>query len=231
MLRKIFFGLLWLGFISYAFVLAPPDDPNTLELIKNLSTSNLEGINPLIISIFNLMGILPIMYASLLFIDGKGQKIKAWPFAIGSFGVGAFALLPYLALRQPNPEFTGEKDILLKIFDSRITAIFIAIGAIILFYFGLSKGDWGDFIQQWYTSKFIHVMSLDFCLLSLLFPTLIDDDLTRRGISNKTLFLVMSFIPFFGALIYLIARPPIESQQEEIQPTVGIRNSEFGIRK
>jgi hypothetical protein len=32
MLRKIAFGLLWLGFITYAFVFAPPDQPDTFEV-------------------------------------------------------------------------------------------------------------------------------------------------------------------------------------------------------
>jgi Icc-related predicted phosphoesterase len=36
MMRKIIFGLLWLGFISYAFFFAPPEQPDTFELIKNL---------------------------------------------------------------------------------------------------------------------------------------------------------------------------------------------------
>jgi len=36
--EKIGFGLLWVGFVTYAFLLAPPDQPDTFELIKNLST-------------------------------------------------------------------------------------------------------------------------------------------------------------------------------------------------
>jgi hypothetical protein len=47
MFRKIAFGLLWLGFITYAFVFAPPDQPDTFKLIKNLSTGQWQGINPL----------------------------------------------------------------------------------------------------------------------------------------------------------------------------------------
>jgi hypothetical protein len=50
MLIKISFGLLWVGFISYAFLLAPADQPHTLELIKNLSTGNFQGINTFIIA-------------------------------------------------------------------------------------------------------------------------------------------------------------------------------------
>lgn len=91
------------------FRIRAPDQPNTLELITNLSTGKWAGINPLIVSLFNLMGVFPLIYSCLLFIDGRGQKIPAWIFATISMGVGAFALLPYLALRQPNPTFPGQK--------------------------------------------------------------------------------------------------------------------------
>jgi hypothetical protein len=50
MLRKISFGLLWLGFISYTFLLTAPDQPHTLELIKKISTGNFQGINTVIIA-------------------------------------------------------------------------------------------------------------------------------------------------------------------------------------
>jgi hypothetical protein len=210
MVRKISFGLLWLGFISYAFLFAPPDQPDTFELIKNLSTGNLQGINPVIIALFNIMGIWPLVYSSVLFIDGRGQKIRAWPFATASFAVGAFALLPYLALREPNPEFVGKKNLFLKIFDSRITGILLTLGAIALVVYSL-QGDWVNFAQQWQTSRFIHVMSLDFCMLSLLFSTLLGDDMTRRGWKDNPLFWLFAVIPLFGALIYLCVRPSVNN--------------------
>ncbi|MBK1989965.1 DUF2834 domain-containing protein [Sphaerospermopsis aphanizomenoides BCCUSP55] len=216
MLRKISFGLLWLGFISYAFLLAPPDDPGTFELIKNLSTGNWQGINPVIISLFNIMGIWPLVYSAVLFFDGRGQKIRAWPFATAAFAVGAFALLPYLALREPNPEFVGKKNLFLQIFDSRITGILLTLGAVVLVAYSF-QGDWGNFVQQWQTSRFIHVMSLDFWMLSLLFSTLLGDDMTRRGWKDNQLFWLFAMIPFFGALIYLCVRPPVKEQQPDYQ--------------
>ncbi len=207
MFRKIAFGSIWLGFLSYAFIFAPPDQPDTFELIKNLSVGQWEGINPLIIALFNLMGIWPVIYSAVLFIDGRGQKIRAWPFATASFAVGAFALLPYLALREPNQEFSGNKNLWLKLLDSRITGVILTIGAAILVRYGL-QGDWGNFVQQWQTSRFIHVMSLDFCVLSLLFPTLLADDMARRGMKNQPLFWLITLIPLFGPLIYLTVRSP-----------------------
>jgi hypothetical protein len=222
MLRKIIFGLIWLGFISYAFLFAPPDQPNTVELITNLSTGNWQGINPMIISLFNIMGIWPLIYSCLLFIDGRGQKIPAWPFATISFGLGAFALLPYLALREENPEFVGKKNLFLKIFDSRITGILLTLGAVVLVVYGC-QGDWANFVEQWQTSKFIHVMSLDFCMLSLLFPTLLGDDMKRRGWEDNSFFWFFALVPFFGALIYLCVRPSVQEANldlKEKQPAI-----------
>ncbi len=219
MKNKIIFGSIWLGFILYAFIFAPPDQPDTLTLIQNLSTGNWTGINPLIISLFNLMGIWPFIYSCVLFIDGQGQKIPAWLFATLSFGVGAFAILPYLALRQPNPQFLGKKSVLIKVLDSRITGLLLTIAAIAIVSYGLTQGNWVDFIQQWQTNRFIHVMSLDFCLLTLLFPTLLGDDLTRRGMKNPVIFWTVSLVPLFGPLFYLIARVPLNNS--EISPQNG----------
>lgn len=216
MSRKIGFWLLWVGIIVYAFFLAPPNQPDTFELIKNLSTGKWDGINPLIIALFNIMGIWPFIYSCLLFIDGREQKTPVWPFAAGSFGVGAFALLPYLALRQPNQEFRGSKSLFLKLLDSHWLGVALTLGTLFLLGFGLLKGDWGDFIQQWQTNRFIHVMSLDFCLLCLLFPALLGDDMARRGLKNSPLFWVVALLPLVGPLLYLCIRPPLPNSRQEV---------------
>ncbi|NES23169.1 MAG: DUF2834 domain-containing protein [Symploca sp. SIO3E6] len=214
MIRKIGFWLLWLGFIAYAFLLAPPDQPDTAELIANLSSGKWQDINPLVVCLFNLMGIWPIIYSCLILVDGRQQKLPAWPFATASFGVGAFAILPYLALREPNQKFTGSPGVLLKFFDSRWFGIALTLGAIVLLSYGFS-GDWGDFIKQWQTSRFIHVMSLDFGLLSLLFPLLLGDDVARRGMKNSPWFWVLESLPLLGALLYLSFRSPLPNEEEE----------------
>ncbi|MBD0344954.1 MAG: DUF2834 domain-containing protein [Coleofasciculus sp. Co-bin14] len=216
MSRKLGFWLLWVSVVAYAFLLAPPNQPDTIELIKNLSTGKWEGINPLIIALFNIMGIWPMIYSALMFIDGRQQKIPAWLFAAASFGVGTFALLPYLALREPNQEFTGSKDIVLKLLDSRWLGVALTLGTLVLLGFGLFKGDWGNFIEQWQTSRFIHVMSLDFCLLCLLFPALLGDDMARRGLKNSQLFWAVALLPLIGPLLYLCVRPPLLDSEQEI---------------
>ncbi len=215
MLNKIVFGSIWLGFSGYAFLLAPPDSADSLQLIINLSTGKWNGINPLVVALFNLMGILPMVYTCLMLIDGKTQKISAGIFSAASFAVGAFAILPYLALRTPNsthpPKGRIERSGIIKLVDSRWLGVVLSIGTIVLLSYGISQGNWSDFVQQWYTSRFIHVMSLDFCLLTLLLPTLINDDIDRRNFGNPQLVKVLSFLPLFGGLIYLCIRPNLDS--------------------
>jgi hypothetical protein len=221
MIKTIGFLSLWISFILYAIFFAPPDKPETLDLIINLSSGKWEGINPIIICLFNIMGILPFIYASLLIIDGRNQqKIKAFPFVIGSFFLGAFALLPYIAFRQSNSQFTGEKNLLIKILDSRIFSIIFTLSCLSLIFIAITQGNWQDFILQWKTSKFIHIMSLDFCFLCLLFPAIIRDDLIKRGIDNKNIFWLITFTPLIGTLLYLCFRPSLPNNQNNFTSSV-----------
>jgi hypothetical protein len=219
MSNKIIFGALWLGFTIYAFWFAPPDRSDTLQLIIDLSTGKWAGINPLVIALFNLMGILPMAYACLLLIDGKTQKIPAGLFSAAAFGVGAFAILPYLALRMsPPPDSQIERRGMIKLVDSRWLGVALTIGSIGLLTYGITQGNWVDFGHQWQTNRFIHVMSLDFCLLTLILPVLIADDIDRRNFTNPQLIKILSLIPLFGGLIYLCIRPNLADLRVSSQP-------------
>jgi len=217
---RIGFWFMWIAFVTYAFWLAPPDRPDTVELIQHLSTGQLAGINPLVVALFNLMGVIPMIYSCVLFLDGRGQKLPAWLFATASFAVGAFAIVPYLALREPNGTFVGKKTWLLKVLDSRWLGLTLAIATLGLLFYGITQGDWADFVAQWRSSRFIHVMSLDFCLLSLLFPSLVRDDMARRGLTDDRVFWTVALLPLIGAIGYLLLRPPLQEQPERVaQPS------------
>ena len=216
MITKLFLSLLWIGFIVYGFLFAPPGQPDTIELIKNLSTGNWDNINPLIITVFNGIGFVTFIYACLLFIDGREQKIVAWPFAIASLGVGTFAILPYLILREPNPKFSGEKNLLIKLSDSRLFHILLTITLLIFLIWGFISGNWSDFIHEWQTRRFINVMSLDLLCLCLIFPLIIRDDMLRRNMKNDSLFWIITLVPLLGTLIYLCVRPPLPEPVNEV---------------
>ena len=207
MFRRVFFATVWLGFLAYAFWYAPPERPDTADLIVGLSTGQIDGIDPILVSLFNLMGLLPVIYSCLIYLDGRCQKISAWPFAIACFAVGGFALLPYLAIRNDAPQFKGSLNRWLGFWDARLVgvAVTVAFGAIA--FAGFSHGDWNVFIHEWQTRRFVNVMSLDFVLLVLCLPALIGDDMKRRGIQNRTLVWAITFLPIVGPLVYLCLRP------------------------
>lgn len=47
--------------------------------------------------------VIPAIYAALLIPGARSEnKIPAWPFVSASFFLGAFALVPYMALWQPK---------------------------------------------------------------------------------------------------------------------------------
>jgi hypothetical protein len=203
-------GALWLGFVIYAFGFAPPDQADTLTLIQQLASGQWQGINPLIVALFNLMGLWPMIYACVVLVDGCGQRVPAWPFVVASFGVGAFALLPYLALRRSQPTQPAiPATALLRLTESRWTGVAIALGVVTLLGYGLGLGDWADFVQHWQTSRFIHVMSLDFCMLSLVFPVLLADDLARRGMTQSWIVWAVAIAPLVGPALYLSLRSPL----------------------
>lgn len=204
----------WIGFVSYAFLLAPPDDPEaTAELIRRLISGELAGINPLIVAEFNLMGVLPLIYLSLLLIDGQrqkrlGMKIPAWPFAGLMMGVGAFALLPYLALRRPlsGSESLPALNGVLKIWNSVWTGRLLLIVTLGLLGYGLIEGNWTNFWIQWQSSRFIHVMTLDFVVLTAILPYLINADQIGRTPFQLPQWTI-NLIPLLGPLVYLSFRP------------------------
>ena len=212
MTLKLALWLLWAGFIAYILLLAPPLHlGETLTLLKNILTLQWAAINPIILSLFSLVGIWLLIYSSLLFIDGRMQSIPFWPFAILSVGSGVLGLLPYLALREPNQQFSGQKDAFLNLLDSRLYSIVLTFSTVVLLVYGFALGDWGDYVQQFQSDRFINGMSLAFCLFYLLFPTVVGDDMARRRFPNTEIFLTVVFIPLLGCLTYLCLRPPLVS--------------------
>lgn len=211
MLRKIGLWSIWVGFIAYILLLSPPLHlPETISLLVKILTFQWGDVNAVILSLFSLIGVWIAIYSCLLFFDGKMQKIPFWVFALASLGSGVIGLIPYLALREANQEFTGEKDSFLKLLDSHSTGIAISIFTTLVVAYGLIAGDWTNYIQQFQSDRFIHGMSLAFCLFGLLFPTVLGDDMARRGwLSNSQLFWAIALIPLFGPLFYLCIRPSL----------------------
>jgi len=209
MARKVILWLIWVSFVAYTLSLAPLDQAGTLTTIGKLLTFQLEGINPYVVTLFSLMGVWPMVYACLMFIDEQMQDIPALPSFLASNGSGVIGMIPYLILREPSQEYFGRKNYLLKILDSQITGILLALTTVGLVVYAIIGGDWRDFVHQFQTSHFIHLMSWDFCLMYLVFPSLLGDDMARRGLSNSSIFWAVALVPLLGPLAYLCLRPPL----------------------
>lgn len=225
MARKLILWSIWIGFTAYTLWLAPLDRPYSWYVGQKLLTFQWQDLNAFIPAIFWLMGVWPMIYGGLMFADGRMQPFRAWPYFIGSNFTGVMCLLPYLIFRRSNQQFYGEKDQVIRFFDRRSTGIILLIIALILLGYAGILGDWQDYIQQFYTRAFVHLISLDFCLMAVIFPitSLFEDDMARRGLEDKRIFWLVALIPLLGPLFYLCLRPALveatQPSQSSDQPS------------
>lgn len=217
LLRKTLLGLIWIGFTSYTLWKAPLDRPSTWPIVAKLLTLRWSELNPILPVIFSLMGVWPMIYAGLMFADGRMQNFRAWPYFLGSNFTGVLCLLPYFLLRQRNQEFYGEKDEWLDLVDRQSTGQVLFVATILLLAGAILAGDWEAYWHQVQNEPFVQLISLDFCLMCLSFPltSLFDDDLARRGIKDPRVFWAVALVPLFGPLVYLCLRPPLPATSFE----------------
>ncbi|MGG6293974.1 hypothetical protein ACQ4M4_06085 [Leptolyngbya sp. AN02str] len=220
MARKWILAAIWLSFVGYTLWLAPLDRSYTWSLARKLLTLQWNDLNAYIPAIFSLMGIWPMIYACMMFADGRSQNFRVWPYFIGANFTGVLCLLPYLIVRQPNAQFYGSKDKWLAMLDRRSTGIVLLLSTIGIFAYALIAGDWSDYVAQFQTRHFVHLISIDFLLMCLTFPitTLWQNDMARRGFHHPKLAWEIATIPLFGPLYYLCIRPPLRENSAS-QPT------------
>ncbi|HEY9764475.1 MAG TPA: DUF2834 domain-containing protein [Trichocoleus sp.] len=213
--RRILLGTIWLSFVLYTIQLAPLDQPCTWEIARKLLTLQWGELNAYIPAIFCLMGVWPMIYACLMFADGRMQTVRAWPSFLASNFTGVICLTPYLLLRRRNQDFDGIQTKLIRKLDQRSTGITLLVITLILIAYAVILGDWSDYVQQFQTRHFVHLISLDFCLMCLFFPLtdLFDDDMARRGMHNALVYWAVALVPLFGPLTYLCLRPALSAGQ------------------
>ena len=208
LLRRLGLSVLLLVDVLYAAYLAPKGDPPG-NLFVDLALGKGPARNPAVWGVFQLLGIVPLMYWALLFPDGRGQRVWAWPFALGMMALGAYTLLPYLILRRdyaaPVP---GQPNLAVRWFGGRPFAVFAA-GALVALLFTITVwGNLAGYVFWFRHSNFVHVMTIDLLVLTLLFPALLHDDMARRGVADdSTLGRIALGVPLLGPAYYLVRRP------------------------
>lgn len=206
--RRIGLCVLLAAFVFYALRFAPPDTGHDASFLQ-LMTGRGPARNPAIFAAFNLLGVIPLLYWGLMLPDGRGQKFWAWPFAVGMMVLGSFALLPYLILRRPyRAAAAGTGSPAVRWFGGRAFGVFVGAALVALLAYGIGWGDFTDYAHWFRASNFIHMFTIDFVLLTLLFPTLLPDDFARRGVSEESLLARVALsVPLLGPALYLAVRP------------------------
>lgn len=240
MTSKIIYWIVWLAFILYTFLFAPDDYgslKSTKEYVKQLVFGSYGDIDAYIISLFLIMGkeiqdmtyflilttlfiqgIWPMTYLTVLLVDGQYQKLNGTLSALLSNLFGAWIILPYFGLRRSEKAKEFRMNIFIRIFESKITTALLIMVTIGLIGFALVYGDFRVFIHEFRTNWFIHSMTIDFFILSAIFPFLIEDDLKRRQVFDKhqySSYFRLAFMPLIGPLIYLFRRSPLSLVKNE----------------
>jgi hypothetical protein len=204
---KIFLGIIWLAWVIYAFVFAPQQEIADMDYIMQMARMETDRIDASVIALFNLMGVWPLIMAAILLIDGRGQKIPAWPFLLGSCVLGNFILFPYLLLRKNNPHFDGNKTLGVRFAESKLLAAVITLMACFMIAMAVSQGSTDAFMSSFKVNNLVNIMSFDFLLFLFAFPAILGDDMRRRGMTDTRQFWLYSLPPVLGPCLYLVVRP------------------------
>merc|ERR1712146_441717 len=210
------------GLLSYAAIFAPGGSPEAtsydLELIRTILSTPFDGtVSPVFIFIFNALGIIPAVLASLLLSGSKGQRIPAAPFVFGSFVVGYFSVSPYLIAREERIDVTYEnRGFGTNAFESKLTSLALVTFSSYLIFYVFTGGEAfsesvSSYLELFKTSKLVNVSSIDFTILSLAMYDPMKEDMRRRDWKGYP---AQAFcaIPALGPSIYLSLRPPLKSR-------------------
>lgn len=204
--RSSAFMVVWLSLIAWATLGAPQSDG--LDGQRVVRWLSLDG-DPLPVSIFNLLGVWPLIYAAVLLRDPP-QRVPAWPFVLASFGVGAFALLPYLALRRWGAPARRGAGWFRRAMTGRAFAALLTLAAAGLVIWALAAGDPRALADLATRSPLTWTMTADLVVLTTAFWVVLADDAQRHA--GPRWAAILGAIPIIGAPIWLLARrsPPPE---------------------
>lgn len=157
------FLAIWILLIGYAVFLAPGGD--TDPVFSKILSMDWGAIDPLVFAVFNSLGLFPAVFLTLLLLNDR-QKWPAWPFALASFAVGAFALLPYFAF--------GAKPAERKLRTPKWLARFLSSTAWLVVLIALWAGNGLTLLQgfslaayreAFFASSLVSVMTVDWFVL------------------------------------------------------------------
>lgn len=204
-MRRGLFFLIWVSFILYAWLFAPTGNAGYLNQLLTM-----DNPDPLLLCVFSMLGIFPMAF-SMMLLSHDRQRIPAWPFAIGSFALGAFALLPYFFLTKNEAvRSVRTPRWLLSVFQSLSLRLLLLIGTMVLVVYGFGWGSIEQYVPAFQASSFVHVMTIDLFVLSgLSVYAIYCYEQQRRYLAW------LGVIPLIGFLLYLVIEREEKNEVEK----------------
>ena len=201
-MRSVGILLVWGAVLGAVFGFGPPPNDTTGEEVVGMLTGRIEGIEPLVVMLFSMLGVWPIAMGMLLWPEQCTSCVPYWPFGLLSMGLGMYGLGPYFAARNPAGElalgrFGGWTQ-------SRGLAWGLLAVSVGLLVFGVTKGDGGAFVDRFTAEQFIFAMTIDWGLFAFAAAAVVREDAHRRRAPGMAW---MGLVPLFGVLVYLARRP------------------------
>jgi hypothetical protein len=218
-------GAVWACLIVWGFLLAPGEagsasDNAMIQTLITQPTPRPEEMNQLWFAVWNSFVVVPAVIGALEAPVGRGQRLPAAPFLLGSAFLGYFSLGPYFLSRTVRTEPVDAEDLGFtsrNIFESKIFGGILSLIALsIPFSSDLFSCDlsatFSGYVDLASTSRFVAVASADIAIMSVLAGVLVSEDAKRRGWEDKSIPLAAASIllPVLGPCLYLVARPSLE---------------------
>lgn len=211
----------WISLSAYALLFSPRA-ADELRFAFEVMTFQDAGRNIVLFSVLCLMMLWPFILAPLLLFTNDYQ-LRPWPFWLLSFGLGFFALAPYVALRrkkltvapQHRPRWWQwwRHKMLTGVYAAATAALSLSLLTFMVVYKDLPA-----YMDLFFHYGFVHVMTLDCLSLHGLALWLIYQDpgdipqgsspITTVPLAAMPRFtkLAVLLLPVFGPAIYPILR-------------------------
>ncbi|BAY40642.1 hypothetical protein NIES2111_50290 [Nostoc sp. NIES-2111] len=240
-LSRILIWTVWLIYIGYLLLSDLPPGLSLLHITSQtlqeiidlswnfwfvlplISPSEAPINNPALEGLFNIVVTWGLLFWGFV-IDGRNQRFSIIPFLIGTAFLTNLFFLPWLGLRQPNPQVsTKDLTVVEKVGESRIFPSILALVFVVCFIWaGFARPEYGDLNTRWeallkllFTDRLAYSFLIDMLVFWVFQSWLVKDDMARRQWHNDQVLWIVRFVPFWGLIIYFWQRPSLTIAQSK----------------
>ncbi len=112
--------------------------------------------DPLVFSLFNLMGLFPLSFLIYAWLYEDLTK-KDYPYFIFSFMLGAFALTPYFLKTKEVPRLRKHRP--------KLFLLVMSVISMLVIIYGLTLGSFINYGNAFMSDSFVHIMTFDFLFM------------------------------------------------------------------